>query len=120
MQTIFRILIILSVAGLVAVGMYVAVQNDSVRSLLGVTSAGAQGMYGNGPNAGQNAQQSFNGNIQPGGGHGEGSGEGQNSSALGIIQNLVIFGGMIIGVITIQQIAAFVSQRKKIKFALHA
>lgn len=118
MQTLIRILVILSVSGLVALGMYAAVQNESVRGLLRVPAANAQAMRGTGP--GEKTGQSFDGTMPPGGAHGEHGGEGQNSSAAGIVQNLAIFGGMLIGVMTIQQITTYVSRRKKTKLVRHA
>lgn len=110
MRTLFRIIMILSVASLVATGMYFAVQNETVRGWLGAPSDTMQSVNAGAENANGNAsgmtRPVFNGAQGERGAH-------DGSDTPSIVRNLGIFGGMILGVMLVQQTASRLAQRQR-------
>ena len=112
MQSIFRVIVILSVAAVLALGMYGAVQNDTVRGWLGVSSsANALSQTGE-PFQRDTAQLqggNFDGGVPPTRGTGA---HGGTFNPAGLVRNLTILGGMIFGVMVIQQTGGLISKRQ--------
>ena len=111
MQTIFRVIVILSIAAVLALGMYGAVQNDTVRGWLGVSSA-ANALSQSGQAFPRDAAQmqggSFDGGAPPARGT---DAHGGAFNPAGILRNLTILGAAIFGVMVIQQTGGLISKR---------
>lgn len=118
MQTILRTLTILSVAVLLALGMYFAAQNESVRAWLGVAGSSEQSfgadMQRNGSDVNAMPRPTFDGNMPPGGAQGE---RGEHGGATTLTRNLALFGGMILSVALVQQSVSRFRRQRKTKLA---
>lgn len=116
MHTLFRILTILSAAGLLAAGMYFAGQNETVRGWLGVPASKTQAANASADRsetgAAQGTRPSFSGNVSPGGAGSEGVVHG--GGAANLVRNVGIFGAVILGVALVQQTLGLVTRRRRI------
>ena len=116
MQTLFRILIILCVASVLAAGMYLAVQNQAVRNMLGVPAANVQLRAGGSETATGSTIQMTRSTFEPNTALDAAQGaRGEHEGGTNIVRNLTLMGGMIFGVMIVQQIAARVSRRRQMK-----
>ena len=104
MQTVFRLITILSLAVLLAVGMYFAGQNETVRGWLGVPTNTTQGTAPSVNNSAgaQITRPTFDGARGERGG-----------GATNLVRNLGIFGATIFGIALVQQTTRLTRRKRK-------
>ncbi len=108
-RTITKILLIVSVALIVAGGLYLLAQTETGRALLGVNSQFGAGDALNRPQPGQAL------NDAPRAGHAERGGANWTAGILGMLRNLGIISMAMLGIAIVQSLASWATRRRRLQ-----